>query len=115
MEDSGGIVMTDGLVEEAAKLFSVLSEPTRLKIIRILMEGALTVGELVEKLDLKQGSVSKQLGILHESGLLSRERDGNFIRYQIGDPIVEHLCKLVCGRVERVTREKARAMGISLD
>jgi hypothetical protein len=48
---------------------------------------------------------------LHDANLLTRERDGNFIRYAIADPILEPLCKLVCDRIERVARDHAKAVG----
>jgi DNA-binding transcriptional ArsR family regulator len=104
-------MLSDAQILEASRLFAVLAEPTRVRIIKHLMSGPLTVGELVEKLGMKQGSVSKQLGLLHDANLLTRERDGNFIRYAIADPILEPLCKLVCDRIERVARDHAKAVG----
>ena len=104
-------MLSDAQIVEASRLFSVLAEPTRVRIIKHLMPGPLTVGELVEKLGMKQGSVSKQLGVLHDAHLLKREREGNFIRYAISDPILEPLCKLVCDRIERVARDHAKAVG----
>lgn len=108
------LILTDALIEEAAQLFSTLGEPTRVRIIKHLMHGPLTVGELVDKLGMKQGSVSKQLGILHDARLLKRERDGNFIRYAIADPILEPLCKLVCDRIERLAKVQAEAVGLKV-
>jgi DNA-binding transcriptional ArsR family regulator len=104
-------MLSEARIVEASRLFAVLGEPTRVRIIKYLMSGPLTVGELVEKLGMKQGSVSKQLALLHEAHLLRRERNGNFIRYAIADPILEPLCKLVCDRIERVAREHAKAVG----
>lgn len=104
-------MLSDAQIIEASRLFAVLAEPTRVRIIKHLMSGPLTVGELVEKLGMKQGSVSKQLGLLHDAHLLKREREGNFISYAIADPILEPLCKLVCDRIERVARDHAKAVG----
>ena len=108
-------MMSDAQIIEATRLFAVLAEPTRVRIIKHLMSGPLTVGELVDKLGMKQGSVSKQLGILHDAHLLTRDREGNFIRYAIADPILKPLCKLVCDRIERVARDRAKAIGISVN
>ena len=114
MQEKKAKLLTDAQIDDAARLFMILSEPSRLRIIKNLMGGPLTVGELVEQLGLKQGSVSKQLAILHQARLLTRERDGNFIRYALADPILEPLCKLVCDRMERVAREQAKAAGLRL-
>ena len=114
MKKDAQLVLTDALIEDAAHLFSTLGEPTRVRIIKHLMSGPLTVGELVEELKMKQGSVSKQLGILHNAQLLKRERDGNFIRYAIADPILEPLCQLVCDRIERLAKQQAKAVGLKV-
>jgi DNA-binding transcriptional ArsR family regulator len=107
-------LLNDAQIEQAARLFAALSDPTRLRLIKALMGGPRTVTELVEHVGLRQASVSKQLGLLHDARLLRRERDGNFIRYAIADPILEPLCRLVCDRIERVAREQAKAAGLRL-
>lgn len=98
--------MTDRQIEEAARLFRTLSEPARLQIAKALMAGPLTVGALVEATGLKQGNVSKHLGVLYDSRLLSRAREGNFIRYAIADACLFDLCALVCGKIERDARSR---------
>lgn len=102
--------MTLAQIEEAALLFRTLSEPARLQIVKTLMGGPRTVGELVEATDLKQGNVSKHLGVLHGARLLSREREGNFIRYAISDPCLFELCELVCGKLERDARSRLKEL-----
>lgn len=101
--------MTDGQVEEAARLFGVLAEPARLYLLRALMEGGGSVGELVEKTGLKQGTVSKHLGILHRVGFLERRREGPNVFYEIADPMVHSLCSLMCDRMrEEASRQFER-------
>lgn len=85
----------------AAKIFSSLSEPTRLCLVKALMGGPRTVGQLVEETGMKQGNVSKHLGLLVDAGLLGRQRDGNFVRYSVKDPLVYQLCELVCDKIRR--------------
>ena len=84
-----------------ARLFAVLSEPSRLALLQTLRGGPRTVNQLVEACGLKQANVSKQLAILHDSHLVRRERDGNSIRYEIADPMVFSLCNLVCSKMVR--------------
>ena len=84
-----------------ARLFAVLSEPSRLALLQALHEGPLTVNELVEASDMKQANVSKQLAILHDHHLVKRERKGTFIHYAIADPMVFSLCNLVCGKMAK--------------
>lgn len=89
------------MLSEVAHVFSVLSEPTRLQILQVLREGPRTVSELVSALEMKQANVSKQLGVLHQSGLVARERDGAHVRYSIAEPMIFELCELVCGKIRR--------------
>lgn len=84
-----------------SELFRVLAEPTRLAILQVLQDRPYSVGELVEQLNAKQANISKQLGILHDARLLTREREGNVVNYSIGEPMVFELCRLVCGKLKR--------------
>lgn len=93
--------MSPRQMEGAARLFATLSETSRLQLLKALMGGARTVGQLVEETGMKQGNVSKQLGVLAASGFLKREREGNFVQYSIRDPIVYELCGLVCDKLCR--------------
>ena len=88
-------------LEAVARLFAVLSEPSRLMLLQALHDRPLTVSELVEACDMKQANVSKHLGLLHDHHLVKRERDGISIRYQIADPMIFALCDLVCGKMAR--------------
>ena len=93
--------MSTAQLAAVARLFSVLSESSRLVLLQALHNGPLTVNELVEASAMKQANVSKQLAILHDHHLVKRERDGTSIRYEIADPIVFSLCNLVCGKMAK--------------
>jgi DNA-binding transcriptional ArsR family regulator len=93
--------MSLGQVEAVARLFAVLSEPSRLVLLQVLHDGPLTVGELVEASGMKQANVSKHLSVLRDHRLVRRERLGTSIRYEIADPMVLSLCNLVCGKMQR--------------
>jgi len=105
MKADHAAMMSPAQMEGAARIFSVLSETSRLTLLKALMAGGRSVGELVEATGLKQGNVSKQLGLLTSAGLLGREKEGNFVRYSIRDPMVYELCALVCDKVRRDARE----------
>lgn len=56
-----------------ATLFGALGEPSRLRIVETLRTGPSSVGELVERLDLRQPQVSKHLRVLNEVGVVAVE------------------------------------------
>ncbi|MCX6925670.1 MAG: metalloregulator ArsR/SmtB family transcription factor [Verrucomicrobia bacterium] len=84
-----------------ARLFSVLSEPSRLALLQALRDGPLTVSELVEASGMRQANVSKHLGVLYHHRLVKRRREGICIRYEVLDPMVFTLCNLACGKAGR--------------
>ena len=100
----------DAQIEEAARLFTLLSEPARLRLISTLMGGPLTVTELVHATGLKQGNVSKHLAMLLDERLLAREKEGNFARYSIADPCLAELCDLVCHRIAQEAKRRLSAL-----
>lgn len=105
--------MNDAQVDEAARQFSVLSESARLLILRELMAGEASVGELVEKTGIKQGTVSKHAGILAAAGFLERERRGNKVIYRICDPVVFDLCELMCCRLSTDATRRAKSLALT--
>ena len=88
-------------LEGVARLFGVLSEPSRLILLQALHKGPLTVTELVEAAGMKQANVSKHLGVLRDHRLVKRQRKGISIQYEIADPMIFSLCNLVCGKMKR--------------
>jgi ArsR family transcriptional regulator len=66
-----------------AKVFKALGEPTRLKIIKILASegGYFCVGAMAKRLGVSQPSVSQQLKVLKESGILDSKRIGFHVHY----------------------------------
>jgi DNA-binding transcriptional ArsR family regulator len=93
--------MSSGQLAVVARLFAVLSEPSRLALLQALHKGPQKVSELMEACAMKQANVSKHLGVLHDHRLVKRERKGVSVRYEIADPMIFSLCNLVCGKMER--------------
>jgi len=68
---------------EMLRVFKSLSDRTRLRIIRLLLEGDLCVCELMFVLNMAQSRISHQLRILKDAGLVDDTRDGQWIIYRI--------------------------------
>ena len=56
---------------------SALAEPNRLSIVELLRDGPLTVGEIADRLGLRQPQASKHLKVLNESGIVAVRADAN--------------------------------------
>ncbi len=72
--------------DELQKLFKTLSDPTRMRILRLLEREELMVQELMEVLGMAQSRVSRHLAILREAGLLTDRRDGTYVFYRFVPP-----------------------------
>jgi len=72
--------------EELQKVFKTLSDPTRLRILRLLEREALVVQELMEVLGMAQSRVSRHLAILREAGLVADRRDRTYVSYRMEAP-----------------------------
>jgi len=97
--------LPDQLAELIAQRFRVLGEPMRIKLLDALRDGESTVGELVDRLGASQQNVSKHLGVLHQAGIVTRTKQGTFVRYAIADAGVFQLCEQVCGGLRQQVTE----------
>jgi DNA-binding transcriptional ArsR family regulator len=75
-------------MEQAAALAGILSNPMRLAIVERLRERPTIVGDLVDAVGESQATVSKQLGILRDAGLLQCRPDGRCREYALADPLL---------------------------
>ena len=93
--------LSEPLAGAIAQRFRVLGDPIRIRLLDCLRDGPATVAQLTQAVSGTQQNVSKHLGILYREGLVSRAKDGNFVRYSITDESVYALCETVCGGLER--------------
>jgi DNA-binding transcriptional ArsR family regulator len=83
-----------------ADLFSALSDPTRLRIISVLMDGELNVGELAGQLEMTESAVSHQLRGLRFMHLVRSRKNGRQVYYTLDDDHVARLYRLGLEHVE---------------
>lgn len=64
-------------------ILNALAEPNRLRIVELLRDGPLTVGEITDKLEMNQPQVSKHLRVLSENGLVDVQPIANRRYYKL--------------------------------
>ena len=64
-------------------LLRVLADPTRLRVLALLSQAELSVGEIARSLAMGQSRVSNHLKVLREAGLIEVERDGRRRLYRL--------------------------------
>ena len=87
------------LFEDVSHYFSLLSQPTRLKILYAVCQGERAVNDIVEQVQSTQANVSRQLNLLYRARILARRNEGAKVYYRIEDLRTIELCQSVCGRM----------------
>lgn len=82
-------------MKKLAAIFQALSDPTRLRIMKLLEAGELCVCELMQVLDMSQPRISRHLGILKNAGMVSDRRQGKWVFYSFRGQGVEEEVKAV--------------------
>ena len=96
---------------EIQKLLKALSDPTRLRILKLLWDNeTLCVCEVMQSLNVSETRASRNLGILKDSGFLKAERVGQWVHYSLNDlmaPFVQELGRLLSVSVSEDPEVKA--------
>ncbi len=72
-------------MKKFTKVMKALSDPTRVKIAKMLQRRKMCVCEIREALDIAQSTASKHLKILEEAGLATYKKDGLWVNYTLAD------------------------------
>lgn len=83
------------VVVASARFFRVLGDPTRLHVVRLLLERPRTVSDLVDAVGASQSKVSNHLACLRWCRLVDTERDGRHVIYRVTDPRLGALLETV--------------------
>ena len=78
-------------VAPLARVFAGISEPARLQILLILLDGEYNVSELISRTGISQGRASIHLQCLRHCGFVTSERRGKFVYYRVRDGRVREL------------------------
>jgi DNA-binding transcriptional ArsR family regulator len=78
--------LAEETIESLVETLRILADPTRIRLIEALNgRGRASVGSLAAYLPVTRQGVSRQLGILHRAGLVSRRREGMRVSYELAD------------------------------
>ena len=67
------------------KVMKAISDPNRVKMVKLLQRRVLCVCEIQEALGLAQSTASKHLKILEEAGLITYLKEGPWVNYRLAD------------------------------
>lgn len=85
-------VVEESDLEAALGIFEALADERRVLVMRLLGETELCVCDLVEIFDIEYSKLSYHLKVLKDAGLVSADRDGNYVTYRptpCGEDVVD--------------------------
>ena len=90
--------MTSAQAEQVAPMLKALADPVRLRLMSLIAShegGEACVCDLVDAFELSQPTISHHLKVLHESGLLSRDKRGVWVHYRVRADSLADLAALI--------------------
>ncbi|SHO46162.1 ArsR/SmtB family transcription factor [Desulfopila aestuarii] len=92
--------MKDDQIDAMSKILKSMSHPIRLKILCLLQDKELSVGDIRDQVETTNANVSQHLNILRSQGIIDYRKDANFIYNRITDKrileLIQTMRKLFC-------------------
>ena len=93
-------------MKDIARVLGMLTDLTRLRLLRLLCQQELCVCELVDTLRMPQYKISRHLRSLRAVGLVEARRDGRWMHYRLGcrgaqARLVQDLLAVLCGHLDK--------------
>lgn len=94
-------------VQSIARFLAAMTDPTRLRLLRLLRRQELCVCELVDTLRMPQYKISRHLRKLRAAGLVEARRDGRWMHYRLGQHgvqahLMRDLLEVLCSHVDKI-------------
>ncbi|GGA67349.1 hypothetical protein GCM10011521_01790 [Arenimonas soli] len=87
--------------EAAAELLKAMANPQRLRVLCLLVEREMSVGEINALVPLSQSALSQHLAVLREKNLVATRREAQTVFYSVADgtvhDVIEVLHRNLCG------------------
>lgn len=77
--------------EDTLKILKSIADETRMQMIKLLYDGPKSTQKVAKLLDLTEACISKHFKVLFEAGIVSKERDGNYMNYHLNVNTIDSL------------------------
>lgn len=104
---------SDKVLEFKTRVFKVISDTNRLRILEMLRNGEMCQCDIIPLLDQSQPTVSRHLKLLEEAGLIRSRRDGVRMLYEVVDPHIFNVIDAVDDEmIDIISNEMAKKIGL---
>jgi ArsR family transcriptional regulator len=83
------------IFELQAEICQTLANPKRLQILSLLKRGEMSVGEMVNVMDIAKANLSQHLSVMRQKGILVTRREGTTIYYRLARPKITEACGIM--------------------
>jgi ArsR family transcriptional regulator, lead/cadmium/zinc/bismuth-responsive transcriptional repressor len=104
----GAQLLSPAVVQEIAATFSVLGDPTRIRILDALTDGELCVCDIATLAGISESAVSHQLRLLRGMRLVRARRAGRQVFYTLDDQHIVELLRLAVTHVQESAADARR-------
>ncbi|HIT86980.1 MAG TPA: helix-turn-helix transcriptional regulator [Candidatus Coprocola pullicola] len=80
--------LQNDFIHDVADFFKVFGDSTRIRLLRLLLEKEMCVGDIAQHLQMNQSAVSHQLRVLRQNDLVKYRKEGKTVYYSLDD---EHI------------------------
>ncbi len=103
----------DRVLEFKSKIFKIIGDSNRLKILEILRKGENCQCEIIPLIAQSQPTVSRHLKLLEDAGLIQSKKEGTRVIYNVVDPHIFNLIDAIDeNMVEMITAELTKKIGL---
>ncbi|MFC3038647.1 ArsR/SmtB family transcription factor [Virgibacillus xinjiangensis] len=92
--------LQEEMASDIAQTFKALADPTRVKILHLLLYRSYSVGEIAEKLEMNQSTISHQLKYLKHLHLVKNKREKTKYIYSIDDRHVMNMLEQTIAHIQ---------------
>ena len=100
------------IFEIQAELCRAMGNPLRMEIVHLLRSRSLNVNDIASAVDQHQATVSRNLTVLRNAGILVTRRDGNNVLYQVANPKLVDVCDLMREVLMEQIDERSKLLGL---
>ena len=100
-------------MKDFIKVMKALSDPNRVRIVKMLQHKLMCVCELQEALQIAQSSVSKHLKILEEAGIVDYNKDGLWVNYYLTDGMKSPYASSLIGNLRHWLEDEPEVKGLT--
>lgn len=79
------------MLEQASRVLRVLAHPHRLKLVELMLDGPVPVGELADAAGLVPAAASQHLNHMRAHGIVDCQREGRLVYYEVINPNAANL------------------------